>query len=48
MKRFEGGIYMSLTANELILLNKNVNREVNHEIFENNSLANGDKGFYLQ
>ena len=34
---------MSLTANELILLNKNVNREVNHEIFENNSLANGDK-----
>lgn len=43
MKRFEGGIYMSLTANELILLNKNVNREVNHEIFENNSLANGDK-----
>ncbi|MCY1585314.1 SAP domain-containing protein [Staphylococcus pettenkoferi] len=34
---------MSLTAIDLILLNKNVNREVNNEIFENNTLAKGDE-----
>lgn len=34
---------MNFTANELILLNKNENREVNKEIFENNTLANNDK-----
>lgn len=34
---------MNFTVNELILLNKNENREVNKEIFENNTLANNDK-----